>query len=110
MSGPEAQAREIIDAKLAAAGWTVQDVSSINIAAGPGVAVREFALKPGHGTVDYLLYVDAKVLGVVRGQARWSTNDPARGLLDKRTAYPQRCQGSGYRLPRAAHDRTGRDR
>ena len=34
----------------------------------PGVAVREFGLKPGHGTADYLLYVDQKAAGVVEAK------------------------------------------
>ena len=34
----------------------------------PGVAVREFPLKSGHGTADYLLYVDGKVVGVVEAK------------------------------------------
>jgi len=40
------------------AGWTVQDAKSVNIHAARGVAVREFLLKSGHGSADYLLYVD----------------------------------------------------
>ncbi len=31
-------------------------------------AVREFGLKPGHGTADYLLYVDQKAAGVVEAK------------------------------------------
>ena len=55
---PEAEAREQIDATLAACGWMVQDVSATNIHAGRGVAIREFPLATGHGFADYLLYVD----------------------------------------------------
>jgi len=54
---PEARARRNIDHQLAAAGWSVQSRSELNLYAGPGVAVREFVLAPGHGRVDYLLYV-----------------------------------------------------
>ena len=46
----------------------VQDTRSVNLSAGRGVAIREFGLKPGHGTADYLLYVDQKATGVVEAK------------------------------------------
>ena len=46
----------------------MQDVHSLNLSAARGVAVREFGLKPGHGTADYLLYVDQKAAGVVEAK------------------------------------------
>lgn len=52
---PEDIAREQIDAQLVQAGWIVQDPGQINIAAGLGVAIREFPLAKGHGSADYLL-------------------------------------------------------
>ena len=57
---PEQPARQEIDSQLAECGWLIQDHSAINIAAGPGVAVREFPLESGFA--DYLLYVDAKAV------------------------------------------------
>ena len=65
---PEDRARQEIDAQLTACGWIVQDGKEMNILAGPGVAVREFILKKGHGRADYLLYVDGKVLGVIEAK------------------------------------------
>ena len=65
---PEQQAREQIDRLLEQAGWAVQDVHSLNLSAARGVAIREFGLKPGHGTADYLLYVDGKAAGVVEAK------------------------------------------
>ena len=65
---PEQKARIQIDNLLMSAGWGVQDAGSVNIHAGRGVAVREFGLKPGHGTADYLLYVDQKAAGVVEAK------------------------------------------
>ena len=38
---PEQIARDKIDAKLAEAGWLVQDKDKINFNAGRGIAVRE---------------------------------------------------------------------
>ncbi len=65
---PEEQARENIDRLLEQSGWVVQNTDSINLYAGAGIAVREFPLKPGHGTADYLLYVKQKAVGVVEAK------------------------------------------
>ena len=65
---PEQKARIQIDNLLISAEWAVQDAGSVNIHAGRGVAIREFGLKPGHGTADYLLYVDQKATGVVEAK------------------------------------------
>jgi len=68
---PEDQARQDIDRQLTACGWTVQDRASMNIHAGPGVAVREFpVVKPDgkRGSVDYLLYAGAKAIAVVEAK------------------------------------------
>jgi len=65
---PEQQARETIDAQLIAAGWLVQSRDEVNLHAGRGVAVREFKLLQGHGVADYLLFVDAKAVGVVEAK------------------------------------------
>ncbi len=43
----EAKARKKIDEQLAAAGWIVQSQDEANVAAGPGVAIREFVLEKG---------------------------------------------------------------
>ena len=69
----EEQARVNIDRILAQCGWAVQNHASINLYASLGVAVREFPLKPGHGTADYLLSVDQKAVGVVEAKAEGST-------------------------------------
>ena len=64
----EARARALIDQQLTQAGWVVQDKKDLNLFAGPGVAVREVVMKPGHGRVDYLLYVDKAVVGVIEAK------------------------------------------
>ena len=68
MTKPEEEARENIDAALDAAGWKIQDADEVNLAAGRGVAVREYPLKPGHGSADYLLHVDGQAVGVVEAK------------------------------------------
>ena len=65
---PEQQARVRIDTLLEQAGWALQDIHSLNLSLARGVAVREFGLKPGHGTADYLLYVDQRATGAVEAK------------------------------------------
>ena len=70
---PEQEARVNMDRLLGQAGWSVQNADSINLYASSGVVVREFPLKPGHGTADYLLYVDQKAVGVIEAKPEGST-------------------------------------
>ena len=67
MTTPEARARTTIDELLASAGWLIQDRAQLNLAAGRGVAVREFALTTGFA--DYLLFVDRKAIGAIEAKA-----------------------------------------
>ena len=65
----EQRARVEIDRQLIAAGWSVQDRKSLNLFAPQrGIAVREVIMKPGHGRVDYLLYIDKAVAGVIEAK------------------------------------------
>lgn len=64
----EQRARVLVDRQLKSAGWIVQDKRALNLFAGPGVAVREVVMKAGHGRVDYLLYVDKSVVGVIEAK------------------------------------------
>ena len=63
---PEQKAREIIDKRLAQAGWLVQDLSAVNPMASLGVAVREYPTSTG--PVDYALFVEGKPVGVVEAK------------------------------------------
>jgi type I restriction enzyme R subunit len=60
---PEERARQQIDLLLQQSGWIVQDRSQINLAAGPGVAIRQAVLKTGE--VDYLLFGGGKSIATV---------------------------------------------
>src|SRR4030067_574024 len=51
---PEDKAREQIDGMLEQAGWAVQDFDKADIHSYPGVVIRYFPLKCGHGTANYL--------------------------------------------------------
>lgn len=88
---PEEQARELIDEQLARAGWRVCDRREIDLVNHYGNAVREVIMKPNHGRVDYLLYVDRKVVGVIEAKAQgtpltgveWESALYATGLSEK---------------------------
>jgi type I restriction enzyme R subunit len=68
---PEQKARQQIDRQLEQDGWIVQDYGQMNIMAGLGVAVREFPLTTGDA--DYMLYADAKAIGVVEAKPKGHT-------------------------------------
>jgi type I restriction enzyme R subunit len=63
---PEQIARDQIDKRLEAAGWQVQDKSSLNPHAALGVAVREYPTDTG--PADYVLFVDGRPVGVVEAK------------------------------------------
>ncbi|MCK6527216.1 hypothetical protein L6R50_06500 [Myxococcota bacterium] len=51
---------------LVAAGWDVQDRAAMNLAAAPGVAIREF--QTAAGPADYLLFLGNRLVGVVEAK------------------------------------------
>lgn len=69
----EQRARVLIDRQLCDAGWNVQDKKDLNLFAGPGVAVREVVMKPGHGRADYLLYLERQAVGVIEAKPQGTT-------------------------------------
>ena len=71
MPTPEELARAQIDHLLTAAGWIIQDRQDTNLAAGRGVAVREFPVSGGEA--DYMLFVDRQPLGVVEAKPAGAT-------------------------------------
>jgi hypothetical protein len=95
MSAPEESARQQIDEALDKDGWAVQDVKGVNLHASRGVAIREFPLRQGHGTADYLLYVDVKAAEIVEADPGGSF---ARALMDAihLASEPNRPQWRAY--------------
>ena len=97
---PEQEARVNIDRLLEQAGWSVQNADSINLYAGSGVAVREFPLKSGHGTADYLLYVNQKASGVVEAKPEGSTLTGVEVQSEKySTGLPDNLPAHQHPLP-----------
>ena len=64
---PEQAARLKIDAKLAEAGWIVQNNKAIDFNAGLGIVVREY--QTDVGPADYILFIDRQPVGVVEAKA-----------------------------------------
>jgi type I restriction enzyme R subunit len=63
---PEQIARDNIDKQLVACGWIIQDKKKFNLAAGLGVAIREY--QTDIGPADYVLFVDKKPIGVIEAK------------------------------------------
>jgi len=83
---PEERARETIDAKLAESGWIVQSRNEVNLAAGPGIMVREFALTGNHGYADYLIFVNGKPVGALEAKPEGHTLRGVEIQADKYTS------------------------
>lgn len=63
---PEQIARDNIDKQLIGCGWLIQDKKRLNLAAGVGVAVREYSTEVG--PADYVLFVNQKPVGVIEAK------------------------------------------
>lgn len=60
---PEQLARDRKDGQLTACGWILQNKISMNLAAGIGVALREY--QTDGVPVDYILFVNRKPVGLI---------------------------------------------
>ncbi|MBL7725419.1 MAG: DEAD/DEAH box helicase family protein [Chitinophagaceae bacterium] len=63
---PEQLARDQIDTELLRCGWLLQDKNKINLAAGMGIAVREY--QTDIGPADYILFIDKKPVGIIEAK------------------------------------------
>lgn len=88
---PEARARRVIDAALAASGWIVQDRADLNLHAGPGIAVREPPTSTG--PADYMLFLDGRACGVLEAKPEGTT---LLGVVNQGADYA-RAAPAGYR-------------
>ncbi len=97
----EADTRVMIDAKLAAAGWSV-DSARLRHSAGsrpdqaPAIAIAEWPTNAG--PVDYALFLDGRCVGLVEAK-RASTDVPAVLIQTTRYAEGVKLEGD-QRLPR----------
>jgi type I restriction enzyme R subunit len=65
---PEQIARDNIDKQLVACGWIIQDKKKFNLAAGLGIAIREY--QTDIGPADYVLFVDKKPIGIIEAKRK----------------------------------------
>src|SRR5690349_19402634 len=79
---PEDRSRAALDTQLAGSGWIVQSRDSLNLGAGPGVAVREFGTDAG--PTDYGLFVDKQFCGVIEAKPAGTT---LSGYSDQAARY-----------------------
>lgn len=63
---PEQIARDTIDKQLLASGWIIQDKKQLNLAAGLGIAIKEYSTDVG--PADYVLFVDKKPVGIIEAK------------------------------------------
>ncbi|MDW5550371.1 type I restriction endonuclease [Methanosarcina sp.] len=63
---PEQKARNGIDRKLNASGWTVQEKSKIDWSVSRGIAVKEYLTNVG--PADYVLFVNKKPVGIIEAK------------------------------------------
>jgi len=88
---PEQLARDEIDRQLIACEWIVQNKSAINLAAGLGVAVREY--QTDVGPADYVLFVNKKPVGIIEAKreeeaVRFSVHeDQSEGYASAKLKY-----------------------
>lgn len=91
MATPESKSRNIIDKKLIEAGYVVQDMRELNPRASLGVAVREYPTESG--PVDYLIFIDAKPVGVIeakaddKGEVLLSVSEQAKRYIESGLKY-----------------------
>lgn len=63
---PEQAALDLIDSRLRAAGWHVQDKDALDFNAGLSIAIREH--QTDVGPADYVLFTDRQAVGVVEAK------------------------------------------
>ncbi|WP_298119093.1 DEAD/DEAH box helicase family protein [Flavobacterium sp.] len=63
---PEQIARDNIDKQLIASGWIIQDKKKFNLAAGLGIAIKEYVTDVG--PADYVLFVGKTPVGIIEAK------------------------------------------
>jgi len=59
----EAETRKLIDEKLEACGWVIQDKKRLNLMQSLSIAVRE--MDTDTGPADYMLFIEGKACGII---------------------------------------------
>jgi type I restriction enzyme R subunit len=90
---PEQLVRDEIDKMLLASGWQVQSKNNIDLAAGKGVAVREY--QTDIGPADYILFADKKPVGVIEAK-REEEGVKLPGMKDKQRGMQMQTEVPKY--------------
>lgn len=101
---PEAQARQTIDRMLAASGWVLQDMKTLNPGAALGVAIREYPTDSG--PADYVLFVDRKPVGVIEAKPEGTILSPVEEQSSRYATSRLKWQQAGDPL-RFLYESTG---
>lgn len=79
---PEQKARNGIDRKLNASGWTVQEKSKIDWSVSRGIAVKEYLTDVG--PADYILFVNKKPVGII--EAKKDEEDHRLNIVEEQSS------------------------
>lgn len=89
---PEEAARRTIDDKLRASGWQIQDYGEHDITL-PGVAIREFPTNGGTEPVDYALFIQRDLVGIIEAK---KVGVPLTGVEAQSHIYQSNLIRNGY--------------
>jgi hypothetical protein len=103
---PEDIARSAIDRQLATCGWVVQSRADMNVGVSQGVAVREF--QTDSGPVDYALFIDRRLRGVIEAKAEGVTLSAFSEQAERSTASTLDSRSSASAPRSASADRRSR--
>lgn len=97
---PEQRARQGINSLPRQVSRHICSLALDDIHATVGVAIREFALNPGHGLADYLHCANNKACGVMEARQEGILSAPVQAQTPSRT--PLACSTLPQPVPRAA--------
>ncbi|WP_322759069.1 DEAD/DEAH box helicase family protein [Frankia sp. Cr2] len=94
----EIEVRAEVDRMLTQAGWSVQDLSSLNLIDPDGVALREG--RTATGPADYLLFVNRRLVGVVEAKREGTVLTPVEGQSGRyASSLTDEQRGQAWRWP-----------
>lgn len=99
---PEDAARQIIDNMLRVSGWQIQDYSDRDISV-PGVAIREFPTIQGREPVDYALFEQGSLVGIIEAKKLGMS---LAGVESQTYTYRSNLKQEGYK-PVFVYESTG---
>ena len=97
----ESETRKLIDQKLEACGWVIQDKNRINLFESLGVAVRE--MDTDTGPADYMLFIEGKACGIIEAKREGAdlggVSEQSGRYATSNTKHIERCVPDDQPLP-----------